>query len=41
MDFSVNTQSKNQAAIALYEKAGFEKTGDSYPVYLLSSNNSY
>jgi hypothetical protein len=41
MDFSVKPQSKKQEAIALNQNAGFQKTGDSYPVYLLSSNNSY
>ena len=30
---SVNTQNDNQTSLALYEKAGFETTGDEYPVY--------
>jgi ribosomal protein S18 acetylase RimI-like enzyme len=31
---TVNTQSTNQSSQALYKKAGFVRTGDSYPVYL-------
>jgi len=36
---SVNTQQNNQGSLALYEKAGFEFTGESYRVYqyILSS----
>jgi len=30
---TVNTQEDNQASLALYQKAGFELTGESYPVY--------
>jgi len=30
---SVNTQSDNIASLALYKKAGFESTGETYPVY--------
>lgn len=30
---SVNTQSDNLASLALYKKAGFEFTGETYPVY--------
>ena len=30
---TVNTQQDNLASIALYEKAGFKRTGESYPVY--------
>jgi ribosomal protein S18 acetylase RimI-like enzyme len=30
---SVNTQGANEISIALYEKAGFKRTGESYPVY--------
>ena len=30
---TVNTQQDNAASFALYTKAGFTKTGDSYPVY--------
>ncbi len=35
-DFSVNTPSRNLAAIALYKKAGFFITGESIPVYVLN-----
>jgi len=31
---TVNTQDINQTSLALYTKAGFIKTGESYPVYL-------
>jgi len=31
---TVNTQQDNLSSIALYEKAGFKRTGESYPVYL-------
>ncbi len=31
---SVNTQDYNHASIALYKKAGFSQTGESYPVFL-------
>jgi len=41
MDFSVNTPSRNQAALALYKKAGFFITGDSFPVFILNLNNSF
>jgi ribosomal protein S18 acetylase RimI-like enzyme len=30
---TVNTQSDNQASIALYERFGFKKTGEAYPVF--------
>ena len=30
---TVNTQQDNLSSIALYEKAGFKRTGESYPVY--------
>jgi ribosomal protein S18 acetylase RimI-like enzyme len=30
---TVNTQQDNKASISLYEKAGFVRTGESYPVY--------
>jgi len=30
---TVNTQQDNQASISLYEKTGFTRTGESYPVY--------
>jgi ribosomal protein S18 acetylase RimI-like enzyme len=30
---TVNTQEDNLASIALYERAGFTKTGESFPVY--------
>lgn len=32
---SVNTQSDNNASLALYQKLGFEKTGENLPVYIL------
>jgi RimJ/RimL family protein N-acetyltransferase len=31
---TVNTQDNNHISIKLYEKAGFVRTGDAYPVYL-------
>jgi ribosomal protein S18 acetylase RimI-like enzyme len=34
---TVNTQHNNFTSIALYEKAGFRRTGESYPVYVHSS----
>jgi ribosomal-protein-alanine N-acetyltransferase len=30
---TVNTQSQNRASLALYEKIGFTRTGEQYPVY--------
>jgi ribosomal protein S18 acetylase RimI-like enzyme len=30
---SVNTQSRNQASLALYHKMGFERTFETYPIY--------
>lgn len=33
---SVNTQHDNSASLSLYRKFGFERTGEEYPVYLLS-----
>ncbi len=32
---SVNTQHDNKASLALYEKAGFKRTGETYPIYQL------
>ncbi len=34
-DLTVNTQSDNQASLALYKRMGFEFTGERYPVYTL------
>jgi len=34
MHLSVNTQSDNISSLALYHKAGFNLTGDSYPVFV-------
>jgi ribosomal protein S18 acetylase RimI-like enzyme len=31
---TVNTQSNNTASLALYEKIGFQRTGEQYPVYV-------
>lgn len=31
---TVNTQSDNLASLRLYEKVGFQRTGESYPVYI-------
>jgi ribosomal protein S18 acetylase RimI-like enzyme len=31
---TVNTQSDNQSSLALYEKIGFRRTGEQYPVYI-------
>ncbi len=33
---TVNTQSDNHASLALYEKLGFERTGERFPVFVLS-----
>jgi ribosomal-protein-alanine N-acetyltransferase len=33
---TVNTQQDNQASLALYEKAGFRRTGEKYPVYQIN-----
>lgn len=33
---TVNTQENNQASLALYQKAGFQFTGEKYPVFQLS-----
>jgi ribosomal protein S18 acetylase RimI-like enzyme len=33
---TVNTQQDNLASLALYEKAGFRRTGEEYPVYEFS-----
>jgi ribosomal protein S18 acetylase RimI-like enzyme len=30
---SVNTQSDNQASLSLYQRMGFMRTGEQYPVY--------
>jgi RimJ/RimL family protein N-acetyltransferase len=30
---SVNTQSDNQASLSLYQRMGFVRTGEQYPVY--------
>ena len=32
---SVNTQSDNQASLSLYQRMGFRRTGEEYPVYML------
>jgi ribosomal protein S18 acetylase RimI-like enzyme len=32
---SVNTQSDNQASLSLYQRMGFLRTGEEYPVYIL------
>lgn len=34
---TVNTQSDNQASLALYQSLGFDLTGERYPVYILHS----
>ena len=31
---SVNTQSDNAASLSLYQKMGFVRTGEQYPVYV-------
>jgi ribosomal protein S18 acetylase RimI-like enzyme len=31
---TVNTQSDNTASLALYEKIGFQRTGEQYPIYI-------
>ena len=31
---SVNTQSDNQASLNLYQRMGFLRTGEEYPVYM-------
>ncbi len=31
---TVNTQSNNMASLALYEKIGFRRTGEQYPIYI-------
>jgi ribosomal protein S18 acetylase RimI-like enzyme len=36
---TVNTQSNNQASLALYQKMGFHFTGEEYPVYQLPMGN--
>ena len=35
---TVNTQQDNKASISLYEKTGFVRTGESYPVYQFDSH---
>ncbi len=35
---SVNTQSDNGSSLALYEKMGFTRTGERYPVYVFDVN---
>jgi len=35
---SVNTQSNNGSSLALYEKLGFTRTGERYPVYVFDVN---
>jgi ribosomal protein S18 acetylase RimI-like enzyme len=30
---TVNTQENNEVSLALYDKLGFRKTGETYPVY--------
>ncbi len=37
---TVNTQSNNQASLALYHQQGFQLTGEQYPVYLFGSQTS-
>jgi ribosomal protein S18 acetylase RimI-like enzyme len=31
---TVNTQADNHASLRLYENMGFQRTGESYPVYM-------
>lgn len=33
LQVTVNTQSTNRASLALYQKAGFKRTGEAYPIY--------
>lgn len=35
---TVNTQHDNQISLSLYEKAGFKRTGEEYPVYIYHPN---
>jgi ribosomal protein S18 acetylase RimI-like enzyme len=35
---TVNTQQDNKHSISIYEKAGFVRTGEAYPVYLYENN---
>ncbi len=37
---SVNTQSDNDSSLALYEKMGFTRTGEYYPVYVFDVNST-
>ncbi len=36
---TVNTQSNNTASLALYEKIGFRRTGEQYPIYICQVEN--
>ena len=36
---TVNTQSDNSTSLALYEKIGFRRTGEQYPVYIFRGQN--
>ncbi len=36
---TVNTQSDNSASLSLYEKIGFRRTGEQYPVYRFQEND--
>jgi RimJ/RimL family protein N-acetyltransferase len=36
---TVNTQSNNTASLALYEKIGFHRAGEQYPVYIYRVEN--
>ena len=36
---TVNTQKDNRASLSLYQRAGFELTGEASPVYMLEVNN--
>jgi ribosomal-protein-alanine N-acetyltransferase len=38
---TVNTQSNNTASLALYEKLGFHRTGEQYPVYIYQAEDGY
>ena len=34
LHITVNTQSDNMASLTLYEKIGFQRTGEQYPIYI-------
>jgi len=38
---TVNTQSDNSSSLALYEKIGFRRTGEQYPVYIYRVEEDY